>query len=226
MKLTRGPLLWGILLILGGLALLAQNFNLFGAVTGVIWTIAFGVASLAFFAAYFTNRDTWWFLIPAFVLAGLVGTIVVGQLPGQGELAGGIVLWSVGLAFWAVYLAAPRLWWAIIPAGVNTTLGFIPVVAERVQGTVVPAILFGGLALTFGLLYLLRGRYQGQTSWAIFPAAGCLALALLMGVLGPLGRFWPVLFLILPGVFLLYQALRSRPHEAGPSGGADSTAST
>ena len=224
MKLSRGPLLWGILLILGGLALLAQNFELFGPATGLVWGIALALGSLAFFVAYFTNRAAWWFLIPGFVLAGVVGTVVVSQYAGQGELAGGIVLWSVGLAFWAVYLAAPRQWWAIIPAGVNTTLGFMPVVANRVEGTAIAAILFVGLGLTFGLLYLLRERHERQTSWAVWPAAGCLGMAVVLGVLGPLGRFWPAIFLIAPGLYLLYQALRPRAPEAGSQSGAGGAA--
>jgi hypothetical protein len=63
----------------------------------------------------------------------------------------------------------------------------------------------------------MRGRYRGETAWAVFPAGGCLAMALLLGVLGPLERFWPVVFLILPGLYLLYNAMR--PRDAGGPGG-------
>jgi hypothetical protein len=220
MNLSRGPALVGLLLVLGGLALLAQNFGLFGPVTGVVWVVMFGLGSLAFFAAFATNRGAWWFLIPAFVLAGLVGTILASEYFRQDELGGSIFLWAIGLAFWAVYVVAPQNWWAIIPAGVNTTLGLIPVAASRVEGTAIGAILFVGLGLTFGLLFLLRGRHSGQTNWAIFPAIACLGLALVLGVLGPLQNFWPV-FLIAGGGYLLYLALRPR---RASGGSADSRA--
>jgi hypothetical protein len=213
------------LLIAGGLVLLAQNLGLFGELAAPVWSFLFGLAALAFFGAYFSDRSAWWFLIPGFVLAGLALTVLVTESGVddrfRGDLGGSVFLWSIGLAFWAVYAADNRQWWAIIPAGVMTTLGLMPLVADQVAGTSTGAILFLGLGLTFGLLYLLRGRHA--TGWAIFPAGGCLAMALILGVFGPLERFWPVIFLILPGVYLLYQALRPR-RGAGPKAEGGPTA--
>jgi hypothetical protein len=213
MNLTRGPLVWGILLVLGGLLLLAQNLGLLGEMTGTVWVIVLALGSIAFFAAYVTQRRAWWFLFPAFVLAGLVATILLSEsqlnVSGlRGDLAGSVFLWSIALAFWGVYLSDSNQWWAIIPAGVMTTIGAMPLVATRVEGTSTGAILFLGIGLTFGILYLLRARHS--TGWAVFPAAACLGMALLLGVLGPFDRFWPIIFLIVPGVYLLYQALRPR----------------
>jgi hypothetical protein len=213
MNLSRGPIVWGILLVVGGLILLAENLGWFGGLSTPIWTILFALGSLAFFGAFFTQRGAWWFLIPAFILAGLAVTVLVGgggeEGTGvRGDLAGGIFLWSVALAFWAVYLADQRQWWAIIPAGVMTTLGIIPVVAGQIGGLSIAAVLFLGIGLTFGLLYLLRAQHR--TGWAIFPAAACLGVALVMGVFGTFVQFWPVIFLILPGLYLLYLAFRPR----------------
>lgn len=216
MKLSRGPLVWGVLLVAGGLLLLAQNLGLFGRLAAPMWAIIFGVGSLAFFGVYFSQRSAWWFLFPAFVLAGLAATVVLDASRIGGDWTGSVVLWSIALAFWTVFASDNRQWWAIIPAGVLTTVGALPLIADRVAETSIGAIFFLGLGITFGLLYLLRGRYGNSTSWAIFPAAGSLAMAVLLGVLGPFERFWPVVFLISPGLYLLYHALR--PRAGGRSG--------
>lgn len=222
MKLSRGPLIWGSLLILGGLLLLAQNFGLFGNLQAPIWGIVFGVAAVAFFAAFFTQRGAWWFLIPGFVLTGLGATVLVNEISGQSDLAGSVFLWSIAVAFWCVFLVERSNWWAIIPAGVMTTIGTMPLVAARLPGTATGAVFFLGLGLTFGILYLTRGRYGSATAWAIFPAVACLGMALILGVLGPMERFWPVVFLIVPGLYLLYNALRPRgvSRDSGGSSGA------
>ena len=210
MSLSRGPVLWGILLILAGVLLLAQNLGVFGELPAPVWTILFGVGSLAFFAAFFRRRGAWWFLFPACVLLGLAAVTLLAQIGLEGNLGGSLFLWAIAAAFWGVFATDRRQWWAIIPAGALTTIGLMPLADSRLTGDWGATVFFASLSATFGVLYVLRARFAGQTAWAIFPAAGCLAMALFLGALGPLGKFWPVLVLIVPGVYLLYRALRAR----------------
>ena len=119
-----------------------------------------------------------------------------------------MLLLGMALAFWIVYLTGRRRWWAIIPAGVLTTIGILPVAAEW-AGTVVAGILFGGIGLTFLLIYLLAVPRQGMT-WALWPAAICIGIGLLVTVLGTWANLaWPVL-LIIGGLVVLVLAFRRR----------------
>ncbi len=216
MRSSRAPLVWGILLIAGGLLFLAQTLGVLGEFSNPVWAGVLAVGALACFVAYASRRSAWWFLIPGFVLGGLAATALLDLAGVPDPIAGSIFLWSVAAAFWAVFLADMRNWWAIIPAGVMTTIGSLPLLSERLAGTATGAAFFLGLSITFGILFLLRGRYGRRTAWAIFPALGCLAMAILLGVLGPFELAWPVVFLILPGLYLLYNALRPRGPEREP----------
>lgn len=206
MKLLRGPVVWGVLLIVVGLLLLGQNFKVFGELTAPLWAFLFAAVGVLFFAAYLTQRGARWFLIPAFVLLGLAAVTLLNQF----DVGGSLFLWAIAAAFWSVFAANRQHWWAIIPAGVMTTIGLMPLASGQLSGEAVGALFFIGLGATFALLYLLRARYNGATGWAIYPAAACVIMGVVVGALGPLERFWPVIFLIVPGLYLVYNALRPR----------------
>lgn len=198
-------LLWGLLLIGGGVLLLLQNLGYLAHVSGYLWALLLGAPGLACLGVYLNNRERWWAIIPGVVLLSL------GALSGlqawNSELAapwmGPLTLGGIGLAFWLVYLARRSLWWAIIPAGLLTTLAVMARI-DNVGGPSTGAVFFFGLAITF-LLVLLATRM----SWAVWPAAG-LALVAVFIVVGQ-GRFinylWPVL-LIAAGLFILFNTWR------------------
>jgi len=105
-----------------------------------------------------------------------------------------------------VYITHPGNWWAIIPAGVLITLGGISVldVADWLQG----GLLFLGLALTFGLVYILP-KPAGKLKWALYPAAILLviSIAVFLGVENLINFVWPVALLVAGG-YVVYRALR------------------
>jgi|YNPBryantNP2012_1023418.scaffolds.fasta_scaffold26462_2 hypothetical protein len=153
------------------------------------------------------GRSFWWAAIPAGVLTLIGGSIALSPVVGD-EWGATLLLLGMALAFWIVYLTGRRRWWAIIPAGVLTTIGILPVAAEW-AGTVVAGILFGGIGLTFLLIYLLAAPRQGMT-WALWPAAICIGIGLLVTVLGTWANLaWPVL-LIIGGLVVLVLAFRRR----------------
>jgi hypothetical protein len=124
-----------------------------------------------------------------------------------------------GGGFVAVYVRQPGYWWALIPCGVLFTLAVIVALPQAIYGTAVAAVLFLGLAGTFGVLSLVPVRTSGHTvrlTWPLFSAAG----------LGPLGMTFalqstaliiPTDFavpavVILAGIALLVFAFRARDH--------------
>lgn len=208
---NKTRLLWGTLLIAAGLLFLAQNlWNV--AIGTFLWSSIFGIGGLAFLVAFLNDRDTnWWAAIPGFVLLGLAATMLLDQIPGQVAEAwsDSAFLGGIALAFWAIYLTNREHWWAIIPAGVLSTIALIAGIPAlpRFEGVEVGGIFFLGLGLTFVLVAVLPTP-AGPMTWALIPAAvllimGALTMAAATAVLQ---YIWPVA-LIVVGCYLLIRAL-------------------
>jgi hypothetical protein len=197
--------MWGLLLIGGGVLFLLQNLGYLNRVSGYLWALGLGALGLGFLASYFMERDRWWAIIPGVVLLSLAA--LVGLQAWNSELvgpwSGPLVLGGVALAFWLVYLARRAFWWAIIPAGVLTTLAVVARI-DNAGGPSTGAVFFFGLAATF-IVVLLATRM----SWAIWPAAGLalVAVFILVGQSRFINYLWPVL-LIAAGLFILFRVWR------------------
>jgi hypothetical protein len=218
--MKRSDLTWGVLLVLGGIVLLLQNLGLFGSAEDLIWTILFALGGAAFLGVFAINRTFWWALIPGFTLLSLSTLMALEQLTpgGSGTWGGSIFLGGIGLSFWAIYLTHPRMWWAIIPGGILVTLAVVAGLdGMPAVGFDTGAIFFGGLALTFGLVYLLPGPTRRMT-WALIPAAICAALALvvLTSSAAILEYVWPVA-LILIGLYFVYRTFQPAPERRDES---------
>lgn len=212
MKRLESRILWGLLLIAGGILFLLDSLGIiaFGA---VLWPALIGIASLVFLFIFATApRNNWWAAIPGFVLLGLTGTIALDELaPELGDAWGGsLFLGGIALAFWVTYLVNPENWWAIIPGGVLLTLAVVAGLSEVLPGVEIGGVFFFGLGLTFALLALLPTP-EGRPTWAIIPAAVLLLMgALITAAAAELINYvWPVV-LILGGLYLLYRAFGSR----------------
>lgn len=198
-------LLIGLALVGLGILYLLQNFGIL-TFADYLWPIVFAAGGLAFLAGYFISRAHWWPLIPGFALLGLAAVtgyeLLFPRL--EDDLGGALFLGGVSLGFWATYLFHRQNWWAIIPAGVLTTLATVVAADQVYGGDRAGAVFFVGLAATFAIVFV-----TARQTWALFPAGGLLALGLFIAV--GLERFidylWPAV-LILAGAFLLFRALR------------------
>jgi hypothetical protein len=212
MRRTDTNVVVGLLLAGAGILFLLLNLGLLSPAEDAIWTVLFILGGAAFLAAYGRDRARWWALIPGFVLLSLGALIGLSAfVPAFDERWGGsLVLGGIGLSFWAVYLNDRAHWWAIIPGGVLLTLATIAGLSDYVPGEQIGGILFLGLALTFGLVYLLPFG-EARQRWAIYPAAVLLIMALLiMASVGQvINLLWP-LALILAGLYIAYRTLRVR----------------
>ena len=180
MKRNDTNVVLGMLLLMVGVVLLAQNFGLFSMWVNTVWTLLFIATGIGFMAAFAVTPSYWWALIPGFVLLSL------GVLIGLGDWApvlaarwgGSLFLGGISLGFWAIYLARRAFWWAIIPAGVLLTLAVVAGLDPITSGAFSGFVFFMGLALTFALVYLAPPAL-GHRRWAIFPAAGALLVGML-----------------------------------------------
>jgi hypothetical protein len=198
-------------MILAGAIFLLENLG-FIAISPYLWGGLLVAGGLIFLYLYVSNREEWWYIIPAFILLG-VGAILIllTAFPDiRGELVPTIILGAIGLSFIIVYLTNTENWWAIIPAGILLTLSLALGSSAVLGGLAFASIFFLGIALTFGVLYFIPTP-EGRLTWAIYPALGALAFGVVVSLgAGSIGAFiWP-LALILGGLLLIYRTFRPR----------------
>lgn len=203
---TIFSVVFGLLLIFAGVVFLLDNLN----VIAVNWQALIGplfvVGGLIFLLVFILNTDDWWALIPAMALISLGLIIFMGQEEFANEWTGAVFLGMLGLSFWLIYAFHPLHWWAVIPGGVLFTLAAVSMLAEG--GDLSGGVFFLGIALTFGLMYLLPNPL-GKLTWALYPA-GILFLIgalVLLGTTSLIGFVWPVALLVAGGAVLIH-ALR------------------
>lgn len=175
--------------------------------------------ALPFLVWFLADREREWALITALVL-GFIGVLPLVQYVFRGDLLGPVILFLIALPFLAIFFASRKNWWALLPFGVFATIGLValldylfPLLAYLTVGSfefgVYPAMLFLGLAATFGSLWYLHT--SRPTDWARYPALGLLAISLLGFLLGKsFVDFIPAIFLLVIGIILLVTVFLKR----------------
>jgi hypothetical protein len=162
--------------------------------------IMIGVA-VWFLTGFLIDRTRWGLLIPAYILIfaaveTAVNTLIVPSfLNGENNISflsvyssGAGVMFLLALPFFVVYFWSKKNWWALIPAGSLSSIGLVLVLQSmfpdrhNTLNGVFGGVLFLGIAITFGILWLRRKTQP--TGWAKFPAVGMLVLAVLVFIVG------------------------------------------
>jgi hypothetical protein len=208
MKTSRTRFWWsiisGFLLVTAGVIFLLVNFNLITLNWEVLIGPLFGVGGLVFLLVFLLNTDDWWALIPGFVLTGL-GTIIFMSISMEDvgdQWAGAIFLGFISLAFLLIYFFHNEHWWAVIPGGVLFTLAIVSLLSEN--DLLSGGIFFLGMALTFGLIYILP-KPTGKAQWALYPAVILLLIGIMvtLGAVNLINYVWSVGLLIVGGYLIL-----------------------
>lgn len=196
-------------MIIGGLLVAVGLLSFLNIITdfpfwGILWGLLFGLTGIGFLVYSRQNQKAWWALIPGVILLGLSVLILSSSfIPGFGDKIGGFIfLGGVSLAFWLVYIRNNNFWWAIIPAGVFSSLAIVTIVEEftRIDGGFIFLL---GIALTFALLTILPGL-PGNRTWPWIPA-GILFLVSFFTLFSNMNQMNFVLsfFLIGIGLFII-----------------------
>jgi hypothetical protein len=135
---------------------------------------------------FFADRQQWWALIPGCILLGVAALIVNSENHFIGDQqAGGLFLFSIGLPFLLIYLVDRRMWWALIPGGVLSVIALIAFMSGgQVNGQIIAAIMFFGLAAVFAVLRFLT-RSSAYMGWATWVAIILAAIGVLLLITGP-----------------------------------------
>jgi len=196
-----------ILLIAAGIFLLLGYAEVIPGILPYLWIVLFFISGVFFLIIYAVDRHHWWALLPGFTLLGLGATSIVAVIDADSinELGGAIFLGGVALGFWLVYILHREHWWAIIPAGVLTTLAVLAQI-----GTGEYTIFLIGLGTTFLLVFLLPSP-GGRQTWALIPAAILLVLGIVLRTpyIDALNYIGAAALIIGGGYFLLRALQRS-----------------
>ena len=204
----------GVMLFLALVTLLVDNVG--GEWIGAAFLF---LIALSFFIVYMGNRTRTWALLVAYILFVLSIAPAMASFGGDVPAYFGVIfLLAVAIPFYVVYfrrsegdLSGEKTWWAIIPAGVMTTLAVIAGLAvagfirDTETGGISNAILMGGIAATFAVVWLRHAK-----DWAKVVAVVLAVLAVASVFFASFNElFWPLAF-ILGGGYLLYTALRPK----------------
>ena len=195
----------GVMFFLSLIVVLSTSVR--GEWIGALFLFAVG---LSFLVVYLNNRARQWALLVAYIL--FVLSVAPAMASFRGDVPayyGSVFLLAVALPFFVVYFRSADNWWAIIPAGVMTTLAVVATlgIAGWIRDTdaIGLTILMGGLAATFAVLWLRHAKL-----WARDVTIVLAVLAVVAVFFGSdPGTFWPAAF-ILGGAYLLYTALRPK----------------
>lgn len=166
----------GLTLILAGAFYLARNMELFPEPTPQTWTLIFAGAGLYFVICYFiAGIQSWWWLFPAFISAGLAGTIWLSENTSNDALVAAPILSGIALPFLAIYLLDRKNWWALIPFYVMAVIVGIVLLADTLPGEFIATFVLWSIAFPFLVVYLT----DRKRVWALIPAGILAAIGLI-----------------------------------------------
>ncbi len=179
--------------------------------TWVLFSIA-----LPFLAVFLANRSRKWALITGTVLA-TIGTMPLVDYLQNGDMSGPIVMTLLVIPFLVIFFISQKNWWALIPAGFFASVGLVALLNSlfpdatylhvgQLEIGIYTGVLFLGIGITFGILWLLRATRP--TAWAIYPATGCLIIAVITSLFSQTYEdFLPALLLMIIGGVMIFTSL-------------------
>jgi len=201
-------IVFGLILTIIGSIFLLENLGILHGGFALLWAILIASAGAAALYIYANNRENWWALIPGCTLVAVGLNIALGIFSPQLEniLGGGIILGGIALSFWIVFFNHRGFWWALIPAGILSSIAFFDVLMD---GLFPHAQADGLILIGFGMTFLLLGflpGYDNQLKWAFIPG-GILTLigVLTSPIMGNLFNILLPLALIGAGGYVIYK---------------------
>ena len=186
----------GLLLIAIGLLAFAANTGMFGVLPAFIRVVLLFVAGGVFWSST-GERLRPWQRIAGFTILGIITMINAGNFSGT------VALGYPAMAFSLIYLTSPRVWWALIPAGVLASVTLLVTAETLFPHWDATVLFFLGMAATFTLLYLLPYE-RGGRRWALYPALLWIILTVVVNDPGSRAPSWLLpLVLIGSGVVIL-----------------------
>jgi hypothetical protein len=168
MKIRYDSIFWGILLILAGGLVFAQQQGWVQWTTPLFWALAFAALGVIFFIRYLlAGLREWGWLFPALILPAVGSVIWLGTSSNPQPWIAAPIFGAIAIPFLVVFaLDYRRNWWALIPAGVMVFLVLMLIFINQESGDVIGAAIMFVIAIPFLIVYLRdHSRW-----WALIPA--------------------------------------------------------
>jgi hypothetical protein len=200
-------------LIPGGVMLFLALTTLLVDSTGGEWigALFLFMVAISFLVVYMNDQTRIWALIVAYATAVLGIAPLMASGGNDAAYFGPIFLFAVALPFYILYFRSIERWWAIIPAGALTIVALIAALAisgfirTETEGAYVNALMMGGLAVTFAVIWLRHAKAWARTVTIVLAA---LAIASVFFV-SYYQIYWPIA-IVLVGIYLLFTGFRPK----------------
>jgi len=203
-------LVFGVLIIILGIVLLLHNTRIIPSSDDFFGGIFFLVVSFICFRFFKQNPRNWWIVIPAlFCLLFAISLLFKNFYFYRDDLLGVAIFWCAAFAFGYIYYRDKKKWWGIIPSGTCFTLGTVVLldVLDLTRPDFGGIVFFLGIGLTFIYLWT-QANSVNKLKWAIYPAVGCLVLALFLYIESATRHGFDLFFSILLILIGLYFIIR------------------
>lgn len=169
MKTERASIIGGLIFILLGGYLSVVALGIVPKLPISVWAFVLAMISVLSFTAYVLGGwRAWGWLFPALIFGGWAAVAVLDRMNIADAWIGSIAIWSIAAPFWLVLLIErKRHWWPVIPGGILTSVGFMPLAESVLVDDAAAGIMLYGIALSFGLVFLFNRR---RNWWALVPA--------------------------------------------------------
>jgi len=183
----RTEAVFGVLLILLGLAILASNLEFLDIGAHAIGVLFFAALGFFLFTTGRSADENWWATVLSGVAFGLAAVVLLDSIEGVPPgVSRAVFLWSWAIPFVALYRRSGKFFWASIPGGLLILLGLIALGSGTTVGAALLAwLLYWGVAAAFGALFL-----KDPTRWWTLVPGGVffsLGLTTLLGKTGLAG---------------------------------------
>ena len=168
MKIKFDNLLWGLLLILVGGVVLAQQQGWMGFFSVQMWMVVFAMVSVIFLLRYFiSGLRHWGWLFPAGIFAAVATTLYLSENGLQDTWLAAPIFVAIIIPFLvAFFMDIRKNWWALIPAFITLVLCLVVLFGSAIPGELVATLIMFSVAIPFTGVYLS----DRQKVWALIPA--------------------------------------------------------
>ena len=195
MNVNKSGLFLGLLLIGGGLLVLADQMGYIDTFSPQMWMTVFAAISLLALVSYaLSGWKQWGLLFPAGVFGGLALVIALAEANVDSSAVASPLFFGLLIPFLAAYLTdRTHNWWALIPGGVMLFLALTTLLADSTGGEWVGALFLFMISLSFLVVYLNNRTH----TWALLVAyiTGVLGIAPLMSMGGRDAAYYGPIFL-------------------------------
>jgi len=179
MKANVSSFFWGLVLIITGGFVLANQMGYLADFSTTTWMLIFAASSALFFVAYFLNGlQAWGWLFPACIFAGLTGTMLAVNSIALNNWIPTMVVGSIAIPFIVAFLFDRSRWWALIPAFILGFVAFIPPLEGYFGDKVMGAFIVAMIGLPFIVIYFITPKAW----WGIIPGGVMLSIALMISL--------------------------------------------